>query len=124
MDWVILLVVLPFCIGFVGGIVKSSVLGPKPWDPPKFSWSQRLYFRTLAWHPVLVALPLGLAFITFEWPQVIGDNALAYGLAALFSSGVTIIGYALIVRTIRRMISAAGGAASGGGSAYDDLQEK
>jgi hypothetical protein len=119
-DWIIILIVVPFCIGFVGTIVKTTALGKKPWDPSKFNRLQRLYFRTLAWHPVFVALPLGGAFMAFGWPHIFGDNPLAYGLAALFSSGVTIVGYALIVKTIRRMIGAAGSIVGGGGGSEDE----
>lgn len=121
MAWFVILVVIPFCIGFVGGIVKRTVLGKKPWDAEKFNWFQKLYFKTLAWHPVFVALPLWLAFWGAGWPHIFGDNLLAYGTAALFSAGVAIVGYQLIVKTIRRMIGAAGAlVGSGGDSDFGD----
>lgn len=119
MEWILILVVIPFCIGFVGNIVKRAVLGAKPWDEARFSWFQRLYFTTLAWHPVFVALPIGLAFWLARWPQLFGDNPLAYATEALFSSFVAIIAYALLVKTIRRMIGAVG-AMVGNGSPDDE----
>lgn len=108
MSWIIVLIAIPFVIGFVGGIVKLSVLGRKPWDSSGFNWFQRAYFRSLAWHPVFVGVALGFLFWAFRWPQLFGDALPGYMLAAMFSSGVTIIAYNLLVKTIRRMIGAAG----------------
>lgn len=117
-DWLIVLIVIPFVIGSLGNIVKATVLGPKPWPPDGagFNWFQRVYFRSLAWHPVFVAVPLWAAFVVFEWPGVFGHNVLAYFFAAGFSAAVTIIAYHLIVRSVRRAVSSVGG---GGGDDPD-----
>lgn len=116
MDWFIILIVIPFAIGFVGSIVKRSVLGPKPWPEEAYyrggraPWWQKVYFRSMLWHPVFVGLALGVAFRLFGGPipDLLGESWTGCLLAGLFAAGSSIIGYQLIVRTIRRIMAQAG----------------
>lgn len=118
MDWLILLVVVPFVFGFVGGIVKSTVLGPKPWDYGRFNWFQKGYYKSIAWHPVFTGVGAGAIAWALQGPlpEVFGTSLVGYLTAGLFAGGVSIVGYALIVKTIRRMIGAAGALVGGAGS--------
>lgn len=122
MDWIILLIVVPFVFGFVGSIVKNTVLGPKPWDYARLSWFQRAYYKSLAWHMVFTGVGAGAIAWAFHGPvpEVFGTTLLGYLIAGLFAGGVSMIGYALIVKTIRRMIGSAGSLIGGGGGKDDD----
>lgn len=106
-QWAVLLLVTPFVLGFVGQQVKRSILGPRAtWPKDGFRGARGFYWSTMGWHPVIAGLLLGLGgfYVGFPVPSAFGRELGGALLAGACSGGVSVIAYALIVRTLRRLI--------------------
>jgi hypothetical protein len=109
MDWIIILIVAPFLIGFAGEIVKKWV-NAKAGDPG----FKGLYYVTYKGHALVVGALLGLAMWAGKGPvpalfhYAVGDVSEAgiggYVLAYAFSGGVAMVAYSTIVGTIKNSI--------------------
>lgn len=140
LEWLVIFLIAPALIGFVGSLVKRSVLGPKsewPAARPKrrgdtpmpgsgFAGFQRFYFVTLGWHPLLAGLVVGLIghWIGLPSPGAFGTGYAGTILAYSFAGMVASVGYDAIVKTIRRIIAGVGdvltSGAGGGAGRFDE----
>jgi hypothetical protein len=125
MEWITVLLVVPFIIGMLGEVVKQLVL---PGKMPEAGWTgwRGVYFVTYKAHALAIGALAGLlaAWVNIPWPkEVFGEGAGGGALAFCFSGGVAMVAYAGIVGVIKNLVKLVGartGAAAGGGSRPTD----
>lgn len=103
--WIIVLGVVPFLIGMCGQVARKLVLGT---EKPKNGWRgwRKVYWATLPIHAMLVGG--GTGFLLYKFgapvPDVFGKELGGYILGYTLSGGVSVVGYDVIVKTIRRIL--------------------
>lgn len=144
MQWIVILIVAPLFIGYLGPQVRVLVLGSVenwPVNPARpaakpgsgFTGIRRVYWITYAIHAPIVGCLVGLVgyWAMIPRPDTFGTGLAGAVLAYGFAGVVSVIGYNAIVTTIRRAIASAGAKVSGAptpasadASAYDQIDEK
>lgn len=108
-SWIIILGIAPFLIGMSGQVARSAVLGDKKPAKSLKGW-RRVYHATLPMHALSVGAAIGIAGYKFgaPVPSVFGEEIAGSVLAYTLSGGVSVIGYDVIVKTLRRMLESYG----------------
>jgi hypothetical protein len=108
-EWITVLIILPFIIGMMGEIVKKLVLrGPMP----KTGWPgwRGVYYVTYRAHALAVGAGFGAACaaVAIPFPELFGGTVAGGALAGAFAGGVAMVAYATIVKTIQAAIRQVG----------------
>lgn len=131
-SWIVILGLVPFLIGMAGTVAQRIILGDARGriKQPKEGWSglRRVYWVTIPLHAIAVGCFLGFVGwgLGFPLPAVFGERAggavLAYGI----SGAISVVGYDVLVKTIKRVLGSyqLGSGVSGDVSPGDSVSER
>lgn len=109
MEWITVLIILPFIIGMLGEIVKKLVLRGKM---PADGWPgwRGVYYVTYRAHALAVGAGMGTgcAALGIPLPGLFGPTLAGGALAGAFAGGVAMVAYAGIVKTIQAAVRQVG----------------
>jgi len=103
-SWIILLGVVPFLIGMCGQVAQKLVLGAR--SPKGLKGWRRVYWATLPIHAMVVGGGVGVLGSKFgvPLPEAFGKELGGYVLGYTLSGGVAVVGYDVLVKSLRRML--------------------
>lgn len=109
MEWITVIIILPFIIGMLGEIAKKLVLRGKMPDAGWMGW-RGVYYVTYRAHALAVGAGFGAGAkaMGIPFPELFGDTIASGALAGAFAGGVAMVGYATIVKTIQAAIKQVG----------------
>ncbi|MGD9749362.1 MAG: hypothetical protein AB7W59_00040 [Acidimicrobiia bacterium] len=109
MEWITVLIILPFIIGMLGEMAKKLILRGKM---PEAGWPgwRGVYYVTYRAHALAVGAGFGAgcAALGIPFPALFGGNVAGGALAGAFAGGVAMVAYAGIVKTIQAAVRQVG----------------